>query len=184
MPKAHAQLEQAIRSWTFRPGKVDGQPAATDTHLRIRLSVTRVDRQYELQILRASTGPRYDKLLPPKYPEIAVKMRKHGLVLLYVEHDASGKVSKIEPAREAPKPNARLLKAARDAVASWTFRPEAVGGHALPGRALVPVCFRLSDERARCDWKDPETGKPMDPDEGVAMNPAATLETDVSGRVL
>lgn len=184
VPKAHAQLEDAIRNWRFSPGKINGRPAATDTHLHVRLEIRRVDQHYELEIVRASTGSDYDRGLPPKYPELAAKMGKHGLAMLYVEYDGAGKVSKIEPARDVPKPNTRLLKAAMDSVATWRFSPEVVGGHAVPGSALVPVCFRLPGEPSRCAWKNAETGEAMEGDEAMAMNPAATLLTDVAGRML
>lgn len=184
VPKAHAQLEEAIRGWQFRSGKIDGRSVATDTHLNIRLAITRVDQHYELEIVRATTGAGYARRVPPRYPQSAVKMRKHGLAMLYVEYDASGRVSKVEPARDVPRPDPRLLKAAMDSVHSWTFSPEAVGGHAIPGIAMVPVCFELPDRRPNCEWKNTETGESMGGDEAVAMNSAATLETDVAGSTL
>lgn len=184
VPKAHAQLEDVIRSWRFSPGKLDGRRVATDTHLHVRLAIRRVEQQYELEIVRASTGPDYHRGQPPKYPELAAKMRKQGVAVLYVEYDGGGKVTRIEPARDAPKPNARLLKAAMDSVSTWTFSPEVVGGRAMAGFALVPVCFQLPDEPRSCAWKNDGTGESMDGDDAVAMNPAATLVTEVAGRTL
>ncbi|MFI4970668.1 MAG: hypothetical protein ACHP7D_10725, partial [Lysobacterales bacterium] len=64
-------LEHAIRSWIFEPGRIDGQPAPTETTLTLDVSfVPSADGKYAVRIDDARTGGDIDlaasKRAPPR----------------------------------------------------------------------------------------------------------------------
>lgn len=184
-PKLHEPLEKEIRSWRFSPGKVDGQPAVTDTQLRMLVAVSLADSGFEVRVLRAATGVGYRKTRTPVYPNVSAWARKQGLVLLKVRYDESGSVVDAAPYEDAPTPDGALAHAATVSVKRWTFEPEVVGGHPLAGTALVPICFHLYElAPPDCNWKRSGSSDNMSGSQAVALDPAAKLETDVAGRTL
>ena len=185
VPKLHKQLATEIRSWRFSPGKVNGQPAMTETRLQMALRVSLVQDRFEVRIVSAQTGGNYRKMRAPIYPAVAAMMRRQGLVLLKVRYDESGAVVQVKPSADAPEPDRQLLDVAISSVKQWTFEPEVVGGHPLAAAALVPVCFQLQGmPKAVCDWKQPGSDMHAQGSHALALYPAAKLETDVIGRVL
>ncbi|MEO5558781.1 MAG: TonB family protein [Dokdonella sp.] len=185
VPTVHARLEKAIRGWHFSPGKVNGQPMATESHLSISLEFKPVAEGYEMRLLGAATGAYYGKLASAHYPTEAAREGKQGEVVLLVHYTGTGVVTDVAPYEDGPKADARLTHAAMASVKKWTFATEVVGGYSMAGVALVPVCFTLSGRTPPpCDWKNPATGESLSAGQAVALNPAAKLETDVIGRVL
>lgn len=77
----------------------------------------------------------------PAYPAAALRMREEGTVLLRVEVDAQGRPSSIGIERSSRSRD--LDRAARDAVAQWTFRPAVENGEPVPTVVTVPVDFRV-----------------------------------------
>lgn len=185
VPKLHARLEKAIRSWHFSPGKVNGHPAATDSYLQTALEFTPVAEGYEMRLLGAATGGYYDKMTAPHYPDDAAKEGRQGEVVLLVHYDGSGAVTDVAPYEHGPKADARLTRAAIVSVKKWTFAMEVVGGYPMAGVALVPLCFQLSGRTPPpCNWKNPTTGESLSAGQAFALNPAAKLESDVIGHEL
>lgn len=185
VPKLHALLEKAIRGWRFSPGKIDGKPALTQTHLHTELEVRLVNDAFEVRLLGASTGGEYGKKTLPLYPSSAAKGHKQGLVMLAVHYDEGGAVTSVQPFDTHLGVDDRLVQAAVSAVKKWTFAPETVGGHAIAGDSAVPVCFHLDVlPEPVCNWKNPATGTSTDGSQSVALNPAAKLESDVIGHTL
>lgn len=185
MPTLHAPLEKAIRGWHFSPGTINGQPAATESHVQTRLELRLVKDAYQVWMLGADTGASYGKTPPPEYPDAAAKAWKQGEVVLIVHYNGTGAVTDVAPYEHGPKAYVQLARAAMTAVKNWTFNPEVVGGHPIPGVALVPVCFALPrGTPPACQWESPATGRNMNGSQAVALNPAAKLESDVIGRVL
>jgi hypothetical protein len=89
---------------------------------------------------------------------------------------------------DAPAVSDDLEVAAARAVKSWAFTPEVVGGRALAGSAIVPICFELVGmgkdiERANCNWVAPGV-KSLQEGGVVAIDPAARLKTDIVGHTL
>jgi TonB family protein len=185
IPKLHAYLENAIRVWRFGPGKVNGKPALTQTHLHTKLDVRLVADAVEIRLLSAATGGTYGKTIAPQYPHSAALGGKQGLVMLRVHYDETGAVKNVAPYGDNSKVDGRLVRAAIASASKWTFLPEIVGGHPIAGDSAVPICFHLGELGGLdCNWQDPTTGKSTDGTQSLALNPAATLESDVIGRVL
>lgn len=187
VPKLHARLEKAIRGWAFSPGKVNGTPAATRTalHTRIEVKLARDRDGFEVRLLAASTGSTYGKIRAPAYPTWAASKRIDGVVVLVASYDERGRVTDVKPYEHAVGAVKELRSSAVSAVRWWTFEPEVVGGHAVAGRALVPVCFMVAGSRSdACDWKDATDDREIRGNQAIALDSVAGIDPDVIGRVL
>lgn len=190
-PELQERLEREIRTWQFKAGTVDGRAAETDSKLYVRLSVEPIDGERSaLRVVRAGTGGGYGTIVQPSYPEVSLRARRQGLVLLQVRYDESGRVVDAALFEKAPYADKPLVDAALAAVRRWAFKPEVVGGRPLASTALVPVCFGLHGTRfqpPKCDWERPGESKAdasrlAADDSTPAFDSALKLETAVAGR--
>jgi TonB family protein len=174
------QLEPVVRRWNFTPGKLDGQPAATETTLRVRVSLDPTsDDSYRVRIVSADTGVDYRHVLAPKYPEWAKRMGHQGGVLVRIDYDARGRITSAVPAAKgegAAQVDASLTNAAVAAVKKWTMRPETVAGHGVAGTAIAPICFSLLDRYEQCQWNLPGEKHPIDPARPIALTSVVGLD--------
>ena len=190
VPQIRSRLEREIRGWQFGTGTVNGQPAPTETGLRVTATLLpQGSDTLEIRIDHAVTGASLVHVTPPHYPPNAVMKHETGEVVLRIGYDASGKVTSAEMDPSAPTAPLSLVKASISAAQTWTFQPETVGGHALGGYAITPFCYRLAHEfssrvEGKCDWKRPDTSESVSQGQALAVNPAARLQTDVGGRAL
>jgi len=77
----------------------------------------------------------------PKYPEEAKKDKVQGVVTLDAVVEKDGTVSEITSTKEA---DARLVKAAIDAVKQWKFKPATTkDGKAVKVKTTLTVNFKL-----------------------------------------
>jgi protein TonB len=85
--------------------------------------------------------PRKLKHVEPVYPELALRARLEGLVVLEARIGPNGSVADVKVLRSV----AMLDEAAMDAVKRWTYTPTLVDG--IPATALmtVTVRFRLAE---------------------------------------
>jgi TonB family protein len=132
-------LRPEIAQWEFEPGRIDGVAVATRTSVILSLEARKLDDDYSLRIVGATTGPRFDAATPPRYPENSLRLREVGEVLMRVEVSAEGRPKSV--AIERSNAGERLEKAAMAAVKKWTFIPESVGGRPVPATVLAPVNF-------------------------------------------
>jgi len=186
-------LDKAIRSWQFIPGSVDGQPAATDTTLALDITLVPFgDDKFALRVDDARTGGDVTTKgirVPPKYPATAIRHNRQGMVVLKVDYDPTGHVLAANPHEGAPVVAAELTTSAARAVKRWMFSPEIVGGHALAGSVIVPICFEMVGfgkpmPRTACEWVPPGAHRGLHENDVLAIEPAAKLQTDVVGRTL
>jgi len=190
VPLIRTRLEQEIRGWQFTSGKLDGQPAPTETALHVYATITPQDKDtVTIRVDKATTGVSIANMAPPRYPPGAVKDHISGQVVLRIGYDASGKITSIEPEPSAPRVSAVLVQSATKAVQAWTFQPELVGGYGRAGYAITPFCYSLIDlgshhREGKCDWKQPNTSQSVAEGEALALDPAARLQTDVAGHAL
>lgn len=91
--------------------------------------------------MRLCTPADYLRRSAIRYPDEARSRGWQGQVVLVVLLDADGRPTSVDVARSSG--HGMLDEAARRAVEGWRFRPERVGGNAVPSRVLVPVRFAL-----------------------------------------
>jgi len=193
VPQVRERIEQTIRSWAFVSGTVDGTPAPTDTHLSVSISLVPNDENsYRIRFDDVRTGGSILKAAPPHYPPSAVRDRKTGMVVLRVEYDANGKTASAVLDPSSPPVDKSLVEASIDVVKkSWTFQPELVAGHGLPGTQVLPICYAIFDMPVRssnpaqgCQWNPPGGRASISQGESLAVNPAAHLANDVVDHTL
>lgn len=76
------------------------------------------------------------------YPQVSLRMRETGDLVLRVLVDETGHVEQVELQQSSGFP--RLDKAARDAAAKAVFKPYKENGQPVPVWVLVPFSFKLS----------------------------------------
>jgi TonB family protein len=75
----------------------------------------------------------------PAYPELAIRTRVSGTVILEAVIDEEGNVTELKVIEGHPL----LRTAAFDAVMQWKYLPTMVGGEPVPVMAFVSVVFRF-----------------------------------------
>jgi TonB family protein len=181
LPEVRKQIEPIVRAWHFTPGKINGQPAPTETTLNVSVEfdVDSSDKTtYRARIASASTGPRYKHLVAPYYPTPAQRTHTEGAVMLRVAFDADGHIvsAKNVPEMSTEHVSPLLVHAAADAVKKWTFKPETVGGHGIASEALVPVCFMMS-ATSECHWRPRPDKQPVRSGEAIALSSVVGVDT-------
>jgi protein TonB len=99
-----------------------------------------------VRLLRVGTDvrePRKVKTVPPVYPELAVKARVQGQVVLECQIDVRGRVAEVRALRGSPI----LVDAAIEAVRQWVYTPTLLNGVPVPVLMEVTVTFNLVDNR-------------------------------------
>ena len=91
--------------------------------------------------MRLCTPADYLRRTAIRYPDEARRSGWQGRVMLAVSLDADGRPTSVSVVVGSGQ--GVLDEAARRAVTGWRFRPERVGGNAVPSRVLVPVRFAL-----------------------------------------
>jgi protein TonB len=76
----------------------------------------------------------------PAYPEIEIKLRREGTVILEAIITTDGAVNEVRVLKSA---NAILDEAAKQAVMQWRYRPATLNGRAVNVYLTVTVSFRL-----------------------------------------
>jgi TonB family protein len=180
LPEVRTQIEPSVRTWHFTPGKINGRPAPTETTLWVTVRFepdSTNSARYQARIASASTGPRYEHVVAPHYPEAAQHAHYEGEVMLWITYDAEGRVTSAKnyPEMSADHVSSMLVNAATDAVKHWTFRPETVAGHGIASEALVPFCFKTGN--GECHWKPRPGKRPFHSGEAVALSSVVGLDT-------
>jgi hypothetical protein len=81
LPVVRKQLASIVRGWHFTPGKINGQPAATETTLHVRVALDEASLgDYRMRVLSAATGTFYRHRIAPKYPKEALRFGYEGKV--------------------------------------------------------------------------------------------------------
>ena len=168
-------LEAVIRDWEFEPGKVDGVPAVTETGLLLHVELRKTtEGGITLNIDDARTGAFSVRQDPPAYPRDQAMRGVQARVLVTVQTDATGQVTSATMGEyEGSYPGAASRRdfeaAALNAVKSWTYRTEQVGGNGLAATLRVPISFCITEQwcgpKKAKDDKAPENASPS----GMAM---------------
>jgi TonB family protein len=147
-----APLEAVIRDWEFEPGTVDGAPAVTETGLLLHVELYKtVEGGISVNIEDARTGAFSLKQDPPAYPRDQAMRGVQAQVVVIVKTDATGQVTSATMEEyQGSNPASRSRKdfeaAALNAVKSWTYRTEQVGGNGLAATMRVPISFCFTDQ--------------------------------------
>ena len=151
------QLEAAMRTWKFAPGKVGGKPAATEAILTVHLSIDELSHPdyADIRVADAVVGADVDSTdvgssnRQPDYPTPELAAGIEARLRLLLDIDDRGRVSKV--ALEKSVTNGQrsnmdhFVAAVRRAVPSWHFQPNLVDGRAMPGKVHIPVDFCLEE---------------------------------------
>jgi protein TonB len=78
----------------------------------------------------------------PVYPDIAVRARVEGVVILEAIIDEEGRVKEVKVVRSVPL----LDRAAIEAVERWRCEPVVFNGRTIPVILNVVVSFRIPNE--------------------------------------
>ena len=141
------RLTPKVQAWEFVPAMVDGQPEETRTVLSVKVRATaQDDGAMSLQVTDAHTGPKTDYLGPPAYPREGFKSGVGATVTVDLEVQPDGRAEILGMTFDSKSGTGYrnlFLKATRQAVATWKFRPEFVANRAVKTRMQVPVDFCL-----------------------------------------
>jgi protein TonB len=85
------------------------------------------------------TAPRKIVDVPPNYPDIALHIRKEGIVIIEATIDERGNVAEAHILRSVPLLDAAALAAVRQ----WKFTPALLNGESVPVVMTVTVNFQL-----------------------------------------
>jgi TonB family protein len=193
--KGHAliaeRLAPIVRGWEFVPATVDGRPESTQTGLLIHVLADELaDGSVTLRLADVQTGPAALTLAPPAYPVAAARRRISAMVAVTVEVSADGSPVVRGMTYENSAGNDSdyrevFLASATEAVKHWTFRPEVVAGHAVPGSTIrIPIdyCIEPSKWCERMRARTAERKLPA----GLHMgdSSAVALKTDIHAQVI
>ncbi|MGD9583640.1 MAG: TonB family protein [Lysobacterales bacterium] len=181
-------LKQAISTWQFEPGAVNGKPQPTQSWLSVRVGFGISARKIvSLRILDVDAGGHmeFDRSNIPKYPSSMLRRREQGMAVVKVEYDGDGKITQAALAEYAPAIHPTLAGAAIDAVLRWKVTPERVAGHGVAGAMIVPFCFTLGDSKPGwCKFTPPDRAGSAETDRPINLAAVTKLKTSVVGQVL
>ena len=179
-----SRLEDVVRGWSFEPGKLNGVPAITHTGLSLDITVKKTARDtFVLNIDDARTGAVYKTQDPPFYPGNQARMGASAYIVLALDTDEAGKVVSATVTDYAGNSGNRSSRrdfeaAALNAVNSWTYQPEIVGGKALASKLSVPISFCMDSWCAEHERKLAASGKDLVPSgTSVALDSAVKILT-------
>jgi hypothetical protein len=152
-PALTQMLEKSVRSWKFTPGNINGTPQRTESTLSLNVQATpRNDESFELAIIEANTGliGAYESNKLPQYPVDSLRLNHEAVLLLKLDYDANGVVTKVDRAgsllsKKDEKNMMPFMKVSVRAVKDWRFYPEKVGDTGIAGTLIIPVQFCTSD---------------------------------------
>jgi TonB family protein len=143
-PQMREVVLAEMRAVRLEPGRVDGKPAAVETHLTLTLSLENAAAPgaFKMAVVDVDSGPGTSAMRPPRYPKSLLKQGRSALVMMRVQYDANGKVLNAEIVSSSV-PKHYIEREVMQVAMAWTFDPERIGGHGLAAYALVPVRFSL-----------------------------------------
>ena len=174
-PGAATALEQQVRGWLFQPVDDNGG-ADVDTWLRIS---TRTDGD-RVPVESATTGPAPRTMAVPEYPRAAGLRGESGVVVMRLDVDARGQVTKATVYDTGERPSRALASAAGEAALSWTFDPERVNGQPVASTVLLPMCFLTGEPTPQtCSWNGPQSRR-FSRHTVLTLEPAARLKGELA----
>jgi TonB family protein len=144
----------AVKEWKYSPTLLNGEPVPVMATVTIvfRFSETPSDDQsstppagarvWRRDPIKVGGNVQETKLVrkvDPVYPELALKARVQGRILLTITVDEEGYVSDVQVVSGHPL----LSEAAVNAVKQWKYSPTLLNGEPVPVMATVTIVFNL-----------------------------------------
>ena len=140
----NAMIER-IPSWRFKAADRDGKPVSAESTLRVTLKGQRVaGGGFEMKVVDTSLGPRYAKVLRPKFPDRALGARRGGGVMVAATVMPDGALRDLVAKEDLS--DRIFVGAALQALRHWQLVPERVEGKPVATRVLIPIVFSFRGE--------------------------------------
>jgi len=143
--EAPSQQDRAPPEYTPSPDVVYELPMPQDISIETEaIAPAAIDTAISTGTSQVSAPPMVDSVEylrapPPSYPRESQRKREHGIVMLRVLVDTSGRPAQIQLERSSGFE--RLDNAALEAVAKFLFRPYEVNGVKQAAQVLIPIGF-------------------------------------------
>jgi TonB family protein len=134
------QIEDWVRSSTFPPAMLDGEPVRSTTPLRITYELEEPGSELAFKVLEQYVGPRPTLIVEPRYPRGAAVSGEPGRVTLEFRVQPSGKVSDIKVVDSSDRAFNRYAVAA---VRKWEFQTRTVNGQPVGDRVQQTIEFEI-----------------------------------------
>lgn len=198
LPEAiRAVIEQRVRSWQYRPARIDGVPQAATTYVAVDACAVPIAGGYRLGVDFDGNGLRVagDKRLPPPlYPGRALRSGTEADFVLILGIAADGRavideIEKVDVSGHAGRND--FEPQLRQWARTLRFDPELLAGRPVAGRVRVPVSFTIhrdGDRPTKEEWQaKARTSRECQLAAGggdlkpVALQPAVTVTTTPAG---
>ena len=120
-------------------GYIEGAPGDPNGVDGALLSGDGSKKNAPLKLTKVEQIPKLIKKVRPPYPELALRVRAHGIVIIEAETDIYGKVIRAKVVSGNPL----LNKEALEAVKKWVYEPYIINGFPRPVRFVVTIEFTL-----------------------------------------
>lgn len=180
------KLDERVKSWEFEPGLLDGQPARTETTLRMRMLAKSQDQGLVFTVEQAKTGAFVGPVMPPAFPRNALRAGEDAAVLAHVAI-APGGEPKVSVAGYEGDERWRdeFVGAVEGMFDDLVVQFEHVGGQPAPAEFTIPVEFCVgSRECGAFDWEARNAASAGEPGGPVPVGSVARLVTDVRGTAI
>jgi protein TonB len=101
-----------------------------------------IRKSEEKRLVKISEGVEQAQLISriePRYPPLAVQVKKEGTVILHAIISRDGNITSLDVISGPPL----LVKAALDAVRQWRYRPTLLNGEPVEVETTITVIFQL-----------------------------------------
>ncbi len=139
------RIQQVIADWPFPPAENKGKPARLSTHVYVEVrGRPDGDQRMVFDVQFMGTGVRAVKMVGPAYPTRSLAHGKEGAVVVLVDINARGKVTK---ARLEQSSGMQLFdKAAVAAARRWRFAMDQVDGEPVASSTKLPFVFMIGED--------------------------------------
>lgn len=190
-------LEAIVRGWEFEPGRIDGQPVASETSLSVLAArvPAREGGGYAVEVRDVRLGGamadeparrgQARHVLKNASKELGAAT---ALVVTRVEYDAAGKVVGSEVVSTHPRVSRAFARDLENMFKRSTYAPEKLAGKGVAGGILVPFCHfsgfgkeELDRRGAACDaqpWNVPDMDQELRGQMSVPLDPKVRLKSN------
>jgi hypothetical protein len=144
IPGLTSVASSIVTTWTYAPGKLDGNPTPSTINIEIVFnpSVT-LNQNLQVQPVAPAPPPFPAGYLPPEvavasFASSPATSAGWGAVVLDVTIDKYGSVKKVDTIRDVPS----LTPEAIDTLKQWTINPAKFNGKAIESKLVVAFVFR------------------------------------------